>query len=124
MRDYKKFTVWLRSHELTLIIYKDIAPYFPDSEKFGLTNQIKRAAYSIPINLAEGCGRSSEKDFAHFLDISLGSTQELEYCLFLVKDLSFINEEQFLVLNEKVNGIKAMIINLIKKIRYDIERKL
>jgi four helix bundle protein len=53
----------------------------------------------------------------------LGSAQELEYCLFLVKDLSFINEEQFFILNEKVNGIKAMIINLIKKIRYDIDRK-
>jgi four helix bundle protein len=123
MRDYKKFTVWLRSHELTLIIYKDIAPYFPNSEKFGLTNQIKRAAYSIPINLAEGCGRGSEKEFVHFLDISLGSTQELEYCVFLIKELSFINEEQYLILNEKVNGIKAMIINLIKKIRSDIDRK-
>jgi four helix bundle protein len=117
MRNYKKFSVWMRSHELALKIYKEITPSFPDSEKYGSSSQIRRAAYSIPFNIVEGCGRSSEKDFAHFLNISLGSAQELEYCLLLTKDLSFINEKQFIFFNEKVNGIKAMIINLIKKIR-------
>jgi four helix bundle protein len=119
MRDYRKFSVWQRSHELTLKIYKEIAPRFPDSEKYGLSSQIRRAAYSIPFNIVEGCGRASEKDFAHFLGISLGSSQELEYCLLLIRDLGFISEEQYSVFNENVNGIKAMIINLIKKIRSD-----
>jgi len=117
MRDYKKFTVWTKSHELTMAVYKEIAPCFPESEKFGLTRQIIRAAYSIPFNISEGCGRSSEKDFAHFLEISLGSAHELEYCFLLTKDLSFITEEQYAILFEKINAIKAMIINLIKKIR-------
>jgi four helix bundle protein len=117
MRNYKKFGVWLRSHELVLLIYRDIAPDIPDSERFALTIQMKRAAYSVPFNIVEGCGRNSEKDFAHFLDISLGSAHELEYCLLLAKDLTFIDPEKYQLLNEKINGIKAMIINLIKRIR-------
>jgi four helix bundle protein len=117
MRNYNKLSVWLRSHELVLMVYKDLAPFFPKSEMFELVSQIKRAAYSVPVNIAEGCGRSSEKDFAHFLDISLGSAHELEYCLLLAKDLSYISAEQYLIFNEKINAIKAMIINLIRKIR-------
>jgi four helix bundle protein len=100
-----------------LKIYKEIAPGFPETEKYGLTSQFRRAAYSIPFNIAEGCGRSSEKDFTHFLDISLGSAHELEYCLLLTRDLGFIGEKEFSELNEMINGIKAMIINLIRKIR-------
>jgi four helix bundle protein len=117
MRNYKNFNVWLISHELVLKIYREILPGFPESEKYGLSSQIRRAAYSIPFNIVEGCGRSSEKEFAHFLEISLGSSQELEYCLLLIKDLFFINEEQYEDIYERLNEIKAMIINLIKKIR-------
>ncbi|HEY4936475.1 MAG TPA: four helix bundle protein [Puia sp.] len=117
MRNYKKFNVWWKSHELVLMIYKDIAPGFPISEKFSLANQLKRAAYSVPFNIVEGCGRNTDKDFAHFLDMSLGSAQEVEYCLLLAKDLAFINDGQYQILYEKVNGIKAMIINLIKRVR-------
>jgi four helix bundle protein len=117
VRNYKRFSVWVISHELTLKIYKEIVPGFPESEKYGLTSQVRRAAYSIPCNIAEGCSRSSEKEFAHFLEISLGSAQELEYCLLLTKDLAFMNEREYLIFYEKVNKIKAMIINLIKKIR-------
>jgi four helix bundle protein len=117
MRDYRKFDVWTRSHELTLKIYKEIVPCFPESEKYDLTRQIRKAAYSIPFNISEGCNRSSEKDFAHFLEISLGSAHELEYCLLLTKDLSFVSEAGYSIINEKINAIKAMIINLIKKIR-------
>ena len=117
MRNYKKFSVWLISHELVLKMYREIVPGFPESEKYGLSSQIRRAAYSIPLNIAEGCGRTSEKEFAHFLEISLGSIHELEYCLLLISDLAFIEEEQYLIFYEKINKIKAMIINLIKKIR-------
>ena len=117
MRDYKKFIVWTRSHELTMKVYQEIAPCFPESERYGLTRQLRRAAYSIPFNISEGCSRSSEKDFIHFLEMSLGSAHELEYCLLLTKELSFISEEQYTLLFEKINAVKAMIINLIKKIR-------
>jgi len=117
MRDYKKFSVWTRSHELTMKVYKEFAPCFPESEKYCLTSQIRKAAYSIPVNISQGCSRSSEIDFAHFLENSLGSAHELEYCLLLAKDISFIGEEQYAILFEKINALKAMIINLIKKIR-------
>lgn len=117
MRDYKKYGVWTKSHELTLKIYKEISPCFPDSEKYGLTSQVRRAAYSIPFNISEGCSRSSEKEFAHFLEISLGSAHELEYSMLLMKDLLFINEVEYSIINENINAIKAMIINLIKKVR-------
>jgi four helix bundle protein len=117
MRNYKKYEFWIRSHELVILLYKQIVPGFPESEKFGLSSQLRRAAYSIPFNIVEGCGRHSEKDFAHFLNISLGSAQELEYCILLIKDLNFICEEEYLLLNEKVNEIKAMIINLIRVVR-------
>ncbi len=70
MRNYKNFKVWLISHELVLKIYREILPGFPESEKYGLSSQIRRAAYSIPLNIVEGCGRSSEKEFAHFLDFT------------------------------------------------------
>ena len=117
MRDYKKFGVWQKSHELTLVIYKEVAPYFPDFEKYGLASQIRRSAYSIPFNIAEGCGRNSDKDFTHFLDMSLGSIHELEYCIMLTNELLYIDEKKIIELSEKINEIKAMTINLIRKIR-------
>src|ERR1700732_318067 len=109
MRNYKKYGVWLKSHELVKIVYRDITPGFPKTEEYGLANQMRRKAYSIPINVAEGCGRKSEKDFAHFLDTSLSSTHELEYCLLLAQDLKYIGKEQYDVLNERINEVKAMI---------------
>ena len=77
------------AHELTLFVYKNVIPDLPKSEQFALSNQAKRAVYSIPMNIAEGCGRNSDKDFVHFLDIALGSTHELEYCSLLIYDLGF-----------------------------------
>ncbi|HEY4964757.1 MAG TPA: four helix bundle protein [Puia sp.] len=117
MRNYKNYEVWSESHELVKFIYKQITPHLPRDEKYELVSQMKRAAYSIPFNIVEGCGRHSDKDFSHFLDISLGSAHELEYCILLIKDLDFLKVEQFIILNRKVNAIKAMLINLIKSIR-------
>jgi four helix bundle protein len=117
MRDYKKYEVWTRAHEFVLFVYKEIVPSFPKTEQFDLVRQMKRAAYSIPFNIVEGCGRNTDKDFVHFLDMSLGSAQELEYCFLLAKDLGYINVEVYNKLFEKINEIKAKLINLIKSIR-------
>lgn len=73
MRDYKKLDVWRKSHLMVLHVYKNILLSFPDHEKYDLRSQIKRAAYSVPLNIVEGAGRRTEKDFAHFLDNALGS---------------------------------------------------
>ncbi|MFB9844645.1 four helix bundle protein [Mucilaginibacter ginsenosidivorans] len=117
MRDYKKLEVWKKSHELTLFVYGTLLPKFPKSEQFDLLSQTKRAAYSIPLNIVEGSGRYTEKDFAHFLDQALGSAHELEYCCLLSKDLSYFDPELFTKTNLLINEVKAMIIGLIKKLR-------
>ncbi len=117
MRDYKKYDVWLKAHELTLFVYKAVLPCFPKSEQYDLTSQLKRATYSVPLNIVEGCGRNTDKDFAHFLDTALGSIQEAEYCILLAHDLQYLNAELYQEVTIKMNPVKAMLINLIKSIR-------
>lgn len=116
MQDYKKLKVWELSHELTLMVYKQSSS-FPKDEMFGLTSQIRRASSSIPTNIAEGCGRYSSKELTQFLNISLGSANETLYLLFLAKDLNYITAEDFESLENKIEQIKAMLINLISKIK-------
>jgi four helix bundle protein len=94
MRDYKKYDVWNVAHQLAPFVDKEIIPGFPKTEHFALANQIRCAAYSVQLNIAEGCGRNSDKDFVHFLDIFLGSLHELEYCLLLTYDLSYITQNR------------------------------
>ena len=78
---------------------------------------LRRATVSIACNIAEGCGRFSSKDFAHFLQMALGSANETEYLILLCNDLKYITEEQFVYLHEQINKIRAMNINLIEKVR-------
>ncbi|MDB5018236.1 MAG: four helix bundle protein [Mucilaginibacter sp.] len=100
-----------------MFVYSNILPKFPKSEQFDLHSQTKRAAYSIPLNIVEGSGRFTEKDFAHFLDMALGSTHELEYCCLLFKDLLYIEQELYINTNQLINEVKAMLIGLIKILR-------
>ena len=69
MRKYSNYEVWAESHALVLFIYSQVTPFLPQGEKYELTSQMKRAAYSIPFNIAEGCGRTSDKDLTHFVDM-------------------------------------------------------
>lgn len=117
MRDYKKLEVWSKAHGLTLFIYKEVLPKMPIEEKFALTSQLRRSAYSIPLNIAEGCGKNTDKDFVHYLDIALGSTHEVEYTCLLIFDLSYILPVLYEEVNKAVNEIKAMLISFIKYIR-------
>lgn len=116
MQNYKDLQVWKKSHELTLEIYK-VTKSFPKEEIFALVSQLRRASASIPTNIAEGSGRFTKKDFASFLQISLGSAQEVEYLILLSKELNFINETDFNQLEKSIGEIKAMLISLIKKVR-------
>ena len=117
MRDFKKLEVWKKAHNLNLFVYKNLLHKFPKSENYDLLSQTKRAAYSIPLNIVEGSGRFTEKDFTHFLDIALGSVHELEYCCLLCKDLDYIDEELYKTTNQLINEVKAMLIGLLKTIR-------
>jgi four helix bundle protein len=116
MKDFRKLKVWEKAHKFTLKIYK-ITEKFPREELYGLTSQIRRACVSIPTNIAEGCVRSSDADFARFLYIALGSTSELEYLMMLSVDLNFIKKELHLELNSEINEIKMMLIGMIKKLK-------
>ncbi|MGG9963490.1 four helix bundle protein [Ferruginibacter sp. SUN106] len=112
MQNYKDLKVWEKAHEFTLKVY-DITKSFPKEEIYSLTNQLRRAASSIPANIAEGCGKNSQADFANFLNIGLGSANESEYYLLLSKDLLYLKSEIFEILNKIINEIKAMLIALI-----------
>lgn len=107
MQNYKDLKVWEKSHQFTLKIY-DITKVFPKEEIYSLTNQIRRSASSIPANIAEGCGKNSKSEFAHFLNIALGSANESEYFLILSKDLIYVNQEDFEKLFPLINQIKSM----------------
>jgi four helix bundle protein len=116
MKNYKNLIVWQKAHALALCLYKETSK-FPKNEQFNLTSQIRRAATSIPSNLAEGCGKFSQSDFANFLQIGLGSSNEVEYLIFLSHELGYLKDEPFNMLDSHVNEVKAMLISLITKVR-------
>ena len=115
MQDFRKLNVWEKAHALTLEIYL-ASKKFPKDELFALTNQLRRASSSIGANIAEGCGRMSQKEFHHFLSIAIGSASEVEYFLLLAKDLNYVAENDYEKLNEHVNEIKRKLISLLKKV--------
>ncbi len=94
MKNFKTLKVWQKSHELTLQIYKATAG-FPKEEIYALTSQLRRAASSVAANIAEGCGRHGDADFARFLQIAMGSASELQYHLILAHDLGFLSAPVF-----------------------------
>jgi four helix bundle protein len=83
---------------------------------FGLTSQMRRAAFSIPANIAEGCGRGTNSEFRQFLHMAMGSASELEYFIFLAKDLNFLAPKQFQTLQPRVNEIKRMLSGLFASV--------
>ena len=116
MQNYKDLKVWEKAHHFTLSLY-EVSKSFPKDELYSLTNQLRRSASSIPANIAEGCGKNTQPEFAHYLNISLGSANESEYFLILSKDLKYLPQEKFDILFTIINEIKAMLISLINKVR-------
>lgn len=116
MKDFRQLKVWEKAHLLTVSVYKDTKG-FPKEEMYGLTSQIRRAAVSIPNNIAEGCGRGSDADLAHFLQISMGSSSEVEYLLLLSRDLGLMGNADYEQLNLQIVEIKRMLSSLIKTLR-------
>ena len=116
MRDFRQLKVWEKSHQLTLDIYQATL-LFPDHEKYGLTSQMRRSSASIPMNIAEGCGRNGNLELARFLQIAMGSASELEYQLLLTRDLSLLQETDYTPLQAQTVEVKKMLTALIKKLR-------
>lgn len=115
MHNYKELQVWLKGRSLVSRIYL-LTESFPEQEKFGLTSQMKRAAISIPSNMAEGAGRGSNADFGRFLSIANGSCFELETQLYIAQDLNFINEIQFKETEILMKELQKMLFSLKNKI--------
>jgi four helix bundle protein len=90
---------------------------FPTGERYELTREMRRTAVSVAANIAEGCGRSSRKEFRRFLDISMGSASELEYFLILARDLGLLPSEAHPALHERVTEVKRMLTGLIKRLK-------
>jgi four helix bundle protein len=116
MQNYKELKVWEKSHLFTLEVYV-ATKLFPRDELYSLTNQFRRCAVSIPANIAEGCGKNSKQELAHYLNISLGSANESEYYLILSKDLQYLQPDAFEILFNLINEVKSMLISLINKVR-------
>jgi len=101
---------------LTLGVYKASAT-FPKDELYGLTSQIRRSSASVPTNIAEGCGRSGDPEFARFVQIAMGSAGEVEYQLLLSHDLGFMNGTKYKTLANQVIEVKRMHAVLLQKLR-------
>ncbi len=116
MRDFRQLKVWGKSHQLTLDICRTTVT-FPREELYGLTSQLRRAATSIPANIAEGCGKNTELELARYMQISMGSASELEYHLLLSHDLSYIDAQTYQALNTQTVEVKRMLAPFIKRLR-------
>ena len=116
MQDYRELRVWQRAHALTLSVYRTTAS-FPRDERYGLTSQLRRAASSIAANLAEGCGRNGDAEFARFCSIAMGSASELDYHLLLSKDLDLIAATDYSEFARQLATLKRMLNVLLQKLR-------
>ena len=119
MNYFKELKVWQKAIELVTNTYLKTQS-FPKEEIYGLTSQIRRCAVSIPSNIAEGCGRNPDKDFNNFLGISLGSSFEFETQIIICKNLGFINQDDFKIIESEIQHIQNMII----KLKSTIEKKM
>lgn len=119
MKDFRNLDVWVKAHALTLRLYQRSGA-FPREEIYGLTSQIRRAAASIGANIAEGCGRGTDADFARFLQQAMGSAAELEYHLLLSRDLGFVDVQEHRELEDGVVEVKRMLASLIGRVRADV----
>jgi len=116
MQDYKNIIVWQKSYHLVLQIYK-LTETFPKHELYALTTQLRRAAVSIPSNIAEGSAKESDLDFARFLEMAIGSAFEIECQLMLAGDLGYIQQKDVRSILQEIAEVKKMLAAFIKKLR-------
>ena len=121
MNNFKKLIVWQKARVFVKDMYL-ITKKFPREELFGLTSQIRRATVSIALNIAEGSGRGTNADFVRFLDIAYGSAFEVEATLILSLDLEFITNDEYEILDLKIQEIQKMISKLAESIRRETNR--
>lgn len=119
MRDYSKIEAWKLTDDFTLAVYEATKP-FPAEERYGLTNQLRRAASSAPANIVEGSARASKRDYLHFLYIARGSLSEAEYFVHLAHRLSYLPDEQAAKLKTKAKSASACLYGLIRAVEKEV----
>lgn len=115
MRNFREYTMWQLSQEVAKDVYL-LTDKFDSDEKFGITSQLRRAVVSISSNIAEGCSRSSERDFGRFLEISIGSAFEVESILTLCAKLGKVEDQEIQVIIEKLTVVEKQINTLRSKL--------
>ena len=115
-RNFREYKVWQDAVTFATLVY-EVTSKLPWFEKKGLCDQLQRAVVSISSNIAEGAGRPTDADFTHFLDLSLGSANEVETQLLISKNLKYITEEQYILLMQNLTGIQKQLTGLIYSIR-------
>ena len=118
MKNYKKLIIWNKGIELVKAIYV-LSKSFPSEEKFGMISQLTRAAVSIPANIAEGSSRNSQKDYARFIQIALGSAFEVQTYLVIAKEMQWINKEEIEAVELLIEEEIKMMHGFIKKLLAD-----
>lgn len=108
-KGYHKLLIWKKAYDLAILVYQ-VTKDFPDSEKFGLVSQLRRAAVSVVLTIIEGYRRTTKKDFLHFLNIASASLAEVEGAMELSFGLGFITEDRFNVVDEKI-AEEAYLLN-------------
>src|SRR5258705_3462528 len=119
-RPHEKLKLWKRAVDFVVRLYK-VTGLFPQEEKFGLTSQIRRAAVSVPANIAEGAGRQSDKEFAHFLSNAQGSASELATELLIAHKLGYLTSRDYNEVSEEVDHIGRMIVGLARTVKSRIK---
>jgi four helix bundle protein len=116
MRPHERLEVWERAVDFVVRVYK-ITENFPREEKFGLTSQIRRAAVSIPANIAEGAARQSSKEFSYFLSNAQGSVSELATEILIARRLGYVNEQTYRIEDDELTSIGLMILGLARSVK-------
>jgi four helix bundle protein len=116
VKSFEELDVWRKAHELVLAAYR-VTAKFPGEERFGVVSQLRRAASSIPANIAEGFGRRSTKDFVRYLEIASGSLEEVRYFLRLGKDLQYLEETEFKSLRGSCDEVGRLLGGLGQALR-------
>lgn len=116
MKDFRSLKVWEKAHALTLTVYKSTEK-FPKQELYSLTNQMQRAAVSIPANIAEGCGRDSDAELKRYFSIAMGSSSELEYLILLARDLGYLQTDIYQSVQNDIVETRKMLNAFIQKLK-------
>ena len=122
MQDYRKLKVWEKAHAVAMDIHR-ASKAFRRQDALALWGQLRRAALSIPANVAEGAGKLSDPEFARYLEVALGSASEAHYHLVVARELGELDAAAFDDLSNRVTEVRRMLFGLIKRIRADVANR-